>query len=496
MLNPTLTLVIVVLIPLLFMGIGILHTRRKKTTLEDYISARGSLGLVVGTATLLATVMGAWILFGPAETATNAGAPGGIVGLIGYAVGSAAPLLAFVIIGGRLRRLMPEGHSLTEYVWYRFGGTMYVLTLSVMIFYMFVFLGAELTGIALAVHAIAGTPLVSTVVVVGVATLAYTAYGGLRATIFTDTVQFTLIPPLLLVAFIGGVVTMGGFGEITRNVTAAAPKVLSFGHGLGWETGVALVIAVLAANMFHQGYWQRVYACRDESTLRRSFLLAALVVVPIVFIAGFFGIMAVGAGVAEDPSIALFLVLEEIMPSWLILSVLVLAMALVMSSVDSLLNGLVSSFTSDLHRMKPELSTQKLLWWARGVTVIVAGAAMAVATQAYSVLYLFLVADLVAAAGAVPIFLGLYLRMYNARIAVVSVAVGLVAGVIFFPTPDFVGWLDIPKAGSLMVSFLAAFLGSALVAGALSALCAWRKWGHEYDFDQLRRMVRVFQAKV
>ena len=31
---------------------------------------------------------------------------------------------------------MPQGHSITEYVWHRFGPGMYVFALAVVIFYM------------------------------------------------------------------------------------------------------------------------------------------------------------------------------------------------------------------------------------------------------------------------------------------------------------------------------------------------------------------------
>ena len=67
----------------------------------------------------------------------------------------------------RMRRLMPQGHSLTEYAWFRFGKAMYVFTLGVMVFYMFIFLSAELTGTALALRLVADIPLGVTAAAVG-----------------------------------------------------------------------------------------------------------------------------------------------------------------------------------------------------------------------------------------------------------------------------------------------------------------------------------------
>jgi hypothetical protein len=43
------------------------------------------------------------------------------------------PIGSFVFLGPRMRKVMPEGHSLTEFVWFRFGRVMYVVTLCVMV---------------------------------------------------------------------------------------------------------------------------------------------------------------------------------------------------------------------------------------------------------------------------------------------------------------------------------------------------------------------------
>jgi len=177
-----------------FAGIGVVYARGRVGSLEDYITARGSIGVLAAAVTLVASGMGAWILFSPAEAATR----GGLPTVVGYALGAAAPLVAFIPLGNRLRQLIPEGHTLTEYVWHRYGWGMYVFTLLVMLFYMFIYLAAEVTGMALIAHLVAGVPLWVTAVIVLAATLAYTTYGGLRASIFTDGVQAILMLPLLV----------------------------------------------------------------------------------------------------------------------------------------------------------------------------------------------------------------------------------------------------------------------------------------------------------
>lgn len=464
-------------VALVFAVAGVAYSRRAIGGLEDYITARGSMGGTATAATLVASGMGAWILFGPVEAATW----GGLPAISGYALGSALPLLAFIALGRRLRRLMPEGHTLTEYVFHRYGRGMYALTLFVTVFYMFVFLAAEITGMALIASLVAGVPLWTTALIVLAATLAYTTYGGLRASIFTDKVQTIVILPLLAILLAGGYLLLGGAAPTMSGLAETAPELLSFGHLPGLEGAATFLIAILAANLFHQGYWQRIYATRDSRTMTGGFLTAAIVVIPIVFAMGLFGLAAVGLGSAETPSVALFSVLLEAMPPVLVLALVLLGFMLVMSSADTLINGLASLVAVDARRAMPGVPASTLLRLSRYSTLILAVPLLAIAAQGYSVLYLFLVADLVCAAAVFPVFFGLYSERYTGLAATVSTLAALFVGWLLFPNPSM-------TEGSLFWSFTAALAVSVVVSLAAMALKPSR-----FDLKSLANSVRYIE---
>ena len=480
--NGLLAVVITIATAGIFLALGVWYVGRQRISVEDYIVSRNTAGTELATATLVAGALGAWILFSPAETGTWAG----ITGLIGYGIGSALPLVAFVLLGARMRRLMPHGHSITEYTWHRFGPMMYYLTLAVVIFYMLVYLTAELTGIAQAVNLIGGTPLVVTALIVGVLTVAYTAYGGMRASLFTDRIQFYVIIPLLVVVILAGIFGFGG-GTLGETLESS-PELLSLTHMPGIEFGVVLIIAIFAATMFNQGSWQRIYTVRDIPTLRRGYLIAGIVVLPVIFLTGLFGIMAVSKGLAEDPSVAMFSFVVSVMPMWAVLAVLVLAMVLVMSSMDTLLNGITSAITTEISRYGKRSS---LLTHSRIVTAVLIVIPIIVASQGFSVLYLFLIADLVCAAVVFPMLFGLYARNFSGTAAFVSSIIGLVVGALFFPGPDFAGWSGIPGAGSFLYSFGAA-LGVSAIISVIFSLVSGSK--NAYDFNRLSEDVQLIEG--
>jgi Na+/proline symporter len=270
---------------------------------------------------------------------------------------------------------------------------------------------------------------------------------------------------------------------------------LSVSHGPGIEFGVTLIIAILAANMFHQGFWQRVYACRDEQVLRTSFFRAGLVVIPLIILAGVLGLMALGKGVAEaHSSVALFHLVMAATPPWVGVAVLLLALALVMSSMDTLLNGMVSAITTDLAGLTPRASRTGLLRRARVLTVLLAVPAVLIAARGYSVLYLFLVADLVCAGAVFPVFYGMYARRLSGRACIASCAVGIATGVLFFPKPDFTPWLNIPFGGRFVVSFGLALGVSSLLAVVADRVAARSSLGRAFDFGRMQEQVQLIEG--
>ena len=478
---------------------GITYARTRRQTIEDFVSARGSIGGMTAMATMTASLLGAWILFSPAEAATWAG----VAALIGYGIGQAAPIVAFTVVGPRMRKLAPNGHSLSEFVWQRYGRAMYLLTLLIIVLYMFTFLAAEMGAIARAVGQVADAPLVLTLVLVGVATLAYTVYGGLRASIFTDNIQFAIIIPLLIAVLIATLAHFGGWTAAFDTVREENAALLDVTQLHGIEFGLTLVIAILAANLFHQGLWQRVYAARTDADIWRGFLSAGAIVVPLIIVSGLFGLWAVSSGLVNDDqpaSIALFSLALEVLPAWALVVLVALALTLVMSSMDTLLNGMASVFTTDLSRIR---GGRGLLRSTRLITALLIIPAAVVGFAFDSVLYLFLIADLVCAGAMVPVFAGMWSRHLSGTGALTGAVAGIAIGALFFPTRSLAGWWawdgltnvwHILASGNLLASFLLAVLVSSGVT-ALFVLAAQRRGAREFNLEALADEIRPLESE-
>jgi len=262
------------------------------------------------------------------------------------------------------------------------------------------------------------------------------------------------------------IVVVVAVGEVSDPVAAFSESGLIGVDRAGLEVAVTLIIAVTAANLFHQGYWQRVWASRDTRSLARAGLLGALVSMPVVLVLGVLGLVAAGAAIdLGTPPVPFFAVVAAA-PAWVVATVIVLGVALVASSVDTLVNGMTALVAAEHRRLT--------LPQARIVTVLLLVPAVVIAWQSYSVLRLFLIADLLCAATVVPTLLGLWSRATTGAAFAGSVA-GLVGCVVpnLVATGSLGGAVHLatfPGAVPTLWPFLGALVASTVVALAVSGL--------------------------
>ena len=90
------------------------------------------------------------------------------------------------------------------------------------------------------------------------------------------------------------------------------PNLLSFNYLPNFTAGLTFFIAVAATNLFHQGNWQRVYAAKNNNVLKKSLFFSFLIIIPVVFIMGFTGLVAISQNANVNADLAFFyLILQK-----------------------------------------------------------------------------------------------------------------------------------------------------------------------------------------
>jgi len=132
-----------------------------------------------------ASAVGAWVMASPASYASTAG----LLGLVFYALSSGLPFIMIAFAGDIIRTRVPHVLSLTDYIGWRFGFTSKTLVFAVVLFNMSIALLAEYLTIGSIFKYYVGSVSYPMIIVTGLLTTAYTAYGGLLVSIYTDRLQ-------------------------------------------------------------------------------------------------------------------------------------------------------------------------------------------------------------------------------------------------------------------------------------------------------------------
>ena len=428
-LNQSSAVLITLFISSAFVIIGIIYSK-KYQGLQNYLVANRSVGTFSLTTSLVASALGAWILFGPASAATW----GGIGAVIGYSLGTAFPLFVLIYLGQIFRNKYPKARSLIEVIRLRFGSKLFKLILFLSIFYMTIFLIAEVTAVSILINYISGTDLWITAFIVILSSLLYTLYGGLRASIFTDNIQFIFFILLLIISF-SFLIIFNTNNFNMEFIKLNKPNLISFDYLPNFTAGLTFFIAVAATNLFHQGNWQRVYAAKNNKVLRNSLILSFLIIIPVVFIMGFTGLIAVSEKSNLVPDLAFFSLLLKENAITLSIIVIFLAISLTVSSIDTLINAISSLIIIDGNKIIKYRGDYIKL--SKQIIILISLISFYIASKGLSILYLFLLADLFCCAAVLSIFYSFYSKSLTEKTAYVSIITGLIGGILLFPSPDF-----------------------------------------------------------
>ena len=150
---------------------------------------------------------------------------------------------------------------------------------------------------------------------------------------------------------------------------------------------------------------------------------------------GFSGLIAVSQNSSVIPDLAFFSLLLKEQTIFLSIIILVLAISLTISSIDTLINAISSLIVVDGNKVIKFKGSYLNL--SKQIIIFLSLITFFLASQGFSILYLFLLADLFCCSAALTIFYSFYSKSLNEKNSYISIIIGLVAGILLFPSPDF-----------------------------------------------------------
>ena len=216
-----------------------------------------------------------------------------------------------------------------------------------------------------------------------------------------------------------------------------SPLLIDKNYLPNYTAGLTFFIAVAATNLFHQGNWQRVFSAKNNSTLRNSLIYSSFLIFFIVFWMGYSGLIAYSLNPEVIPDLGFFDLLLKDKNSFTVIGVLVLALSLTLSTIDTLINAISSLIIVNGDQINKSLKGKEIKKKTNKIIFLLSIVVFIFASKGYSILYLFLLADLLCSAAVVTIFYGFFNRKINSNLAFLSIICGLLFGLLFFPSQNF-----------------------------------------------------------
>src|SRR5690349_6732683 len=170
---------------LLTSGVGLLFARQKDT--KEYLLANRSMGyIIVGVSVLAAFFSGISYLAYPSEIYSHG------IGFFfaGVSFLIATPLTTIIFLPFYCRSRF---YTAYQYLEQRFAVQVRVLASSLFIVQVLIRLALATYAPALALEQVTGLPIWFTILCTGILTTCYTAFGGIKAVIWTDVMQFVVL---------------------------------------------------------------------------------------------------------------------------------------------------------------------------------------------------------------------------------------------------------------------------------------------------------------
>ncbi|MCF7797572.1 MAG: sodium:solute symporter family protein [Lentisphaeria bacterium] len=389
---------------LVVLGVGYYFYRKNETAEDYYVGGRNISAGHIGLS-IVATDVGGGFSIG--------------LGGLGYAMGLSGSWLLFTgLVGAWLSavfiipkiKLLDKKHGMMTYpdfLRHRYSPRVALVAAVISgIGYLGFTSGQILAGAKLMAGSVIKTApfgmtdLQFSLYVIGVIIVGYTVLGGLKAVIYTDTIQWIIL--LSGLTFFGVPFALHEVGGLS-GLKAALPDGhfnltnISFIQFFNW------FITIVPIWLVAMTLYQRMFATRNVKEAKRAWYIAGVFEYPIMaFIGVILGMFARVVVPGVDPEMGVPMLLKTVLPIGLTGIIVASYFSAIMSTADSCVIASSGNFVNDLLERSwlKNASRKRVMRWSMITTLIVGALAILIAGQFTTVLdailyaYAFMVSGL------------------------------------------------------------------------------------------------------
>ncbi|MGV8168539.1 MAG: sodium:solute symporter family protein [Candidatus Nanoarchaeia archaeon] len=408
---------------ILILGIAFYFSRRE--SLSAYFSNSRGTGLWLLTFSTVATVIGAGATVAVVSEVYATGISYGFALPLSFIVG----MLIFAFMAKKMKEIGDkyDATTLVDFFEHRFDKKNKILVNILQIFLLIIWTAVQAIAIASLASVVVGINYTLALLIAAAITILYTSLGGLKVDIITDFIQFWIIFFVFIIMAVVGYAKIGSFS----NLLSQLPE----GHLNFFALGVPFMIGLVVMGGFiYLGssiHWQRTYSAKSKEIARNSYFLSLPFMIVLSLIIVFLGLLAAVLlhGIPQDT--AIFSLMTAILPPWLAGLGFAAILAVVMSSVDSLLVGGSTIIYNAF--LKNKTNPKRGIMRARILTVLFGICGFGLAFLVPSIVTLTMIVTYFALIFAPPIIAGIYSKKTSSDASFYALLIPSIILIITYP---------------------------------------------------------------
>jgi Na+/proline symporter len=306
----------------------------------------------------------------------------GLSGLFWFVVPNGLAVMAMIPFARVLRKNMPEGYTISEFIQYRFDRSKVatgIVTLT-MVFGIILEILINLKGTSVVVSTVFGIDWKVATIVGIIWVLAYSYFGGLWTSVMTGTLNTLMItvPAAIVVAAVYDRIPGGTQAVYDAVAKTGAQNLSVLRPDAAAGFGITLAFGLLAATVSDQTFWQKVWAIKSKD-VGRTFLWAGALFYPIPICLGMLGLVGIAAGLTASDiggdiaAVGPYIVSHIGLPLTLVLLYVLVILAACYSTIDGASSALSSIVAVDIVKRYFPRTPESLLFPITKLSVLLGG---------------------------------------------------------------------------------------------------------------------------
>src|ERR1043166_4540889 len=326
-----------------------------RETADDFLVLSRRAGFFLFFCSVVSSWVGVGMFVGTTSSAYSTGISLGFTG----AAGALVAVIAAGLFAPKIKAFGDRyhAHTLGDFLRVRYSANTARAGGVVIVCVYFLLTGVQFTGLSALLQVWSGFSFTTTMVIVALSTVLYTAFAGIKSDFYTDAIHFVVMVGVLFGILLPRLWSATSAFSTVDSLPREFFDPFAFGGVAYFAGGLVLGVAIVFVSM---EIWQRIYASTSARNARWALVVSGCIIAPFYALAVAIGLAARSLEIhAKTADLSLFVIMRDYLPKGLLGLGIAAFIALFISSANTMIMVVAATLTKDFAAQGSGLSDER-----------------------------------------------------------------------------------------------------------------------------------------